>query len=77
MLEVNKHMNRESTFNLIKSYIDDIKAYAQNHDLTPEQRLHINKAIATYISLFEEARLGKLDPDILHEHITSFTYMLQ
>lgn len=70
-------MNNEVTLTFIKSYIDDIKQMGTDKNLTFDQRQHMNKAAETYISLFEEARRGKIDPDELHEHITSFMYMLQ
>lgn len=70
-------MDNEITLTFIKSYIDDIKKMGSDKNLNYNQRLHMSKAADTYISLFEEARRGKIDPDELHEHITSFMYMLQ
>ena len=71
------NMTYEEKLDLIQSYIDDIKNYNNDHELSANERQHVRRALQTYSNLFDEVERGKLDPDILHENITSFLYMLQ
>ena len=70
-------LTNEKTLEIIKSYIDDIKEFQNNPECSYEKKQHIKKALEAYETLFEDAKKGKLDPDVLHENITSFMYMLQ
>ncbi|HHV29624.1 hypothetical protein [Acetivibrio mesophilus] len=70
-------MTNEKKLEIIKSYIDDIKAYEESHDWPLSKKKHIRRAREAYINLYKDAENGKLDPDLLHENITSFMYMLQ
>jgi len=70
-------MTNDQKLELIQSYIDDIKAYADNEDMPYNEKQHIRRALTAYEDLFEDTKRGKIDPDVLHENITSFLYMLQ
>lgn len=70
-------MTEEKTLEIIKTYIDDIKEFQNNPELSYEKRQHIKRALEAYENLYDDAQKGKLDPDVLHENITSFMYMLQ
>ena len=70
-------MTNEKTLEIIKTYIDDIKEFEKSQDWSYEKKQHIKRALEAYENLFEDAQKGKLDPDVLHENITSFMYMLQ
>ncbi|GAE87475.1 hypothetical protein [Acetivibrio straminisolvens] len=70
-------MTNEKKLEIIKSYIDEIKAYEESQDWPINKKQHIRRAREAYISLYKDAESGKLDPDLLHENITSFMYMLQ
>ena len=70
-------MTNEQKLEIIKSYIDDIKAFELNLDWPLSKKKHIRRALKVYNNLFEDAQNGKMDPDYLHENITSFMYMLQ
>ncbi len=70
-------MTNEKTLEIIKTYIDDIKEIQSVPDWSYEKKQHIKRALEAYENLFADAQKGRLDPDILHENITSFMYMLQ
>lgn len=70
-------MTYENKLNLIQSYIQDIKDYNAKPELTFNEKQHVKRALETYNQLFIEVERGKLDPDELHENISSFMYMLQ
>lgn len=70
-------MTYEKKLEIIKTYIDDIKTFEESQDWPMNKKQHIRRAREAYISLYKDAERGKLDPDLLHENITSFMYMLQ
>lgn len=70
-------MTNEKKLEIIKTYIDDIKAFEDSQDWPLNKKQHLRRALEAYKSLYEDAEKGKLDPDMLHENITSFMYMLQ
>lgn len=70
-------LTNEKTLEIIKTYIDDIKEFQSSPDWSYEKKQHIRRALEAYENLFADAQKGRLDPDILHENITSFMYMLQ
>lgn len=70
-------MKYEDKLDLIQSYIEDIRNYKTNPGLSNYDKLHVQRALETYTNLLNEVERGKLDPDLLHENITSFLYMLQ
>ncbi|TYQ13001.1 UNVERIFIED_CONTAM: hypothetical protein Cloal_4045 [Acetivibrio alkalicellulosi] len=70
-------MTNEKKLEIIKTYIDDIKAYQQSQDWPIDKKLHIKRALEAYLDLYNDAQKGRLDLDVLHENITSFMYMLQ
>lgn len=70
-------MTNEKTLEIIKTYIDDIKEFQNNPDWSYEKKQQVKRALEAYEDLYEDAQRGKLDPDVLHENITSFMYMLQ
>lgn len=70
-------MTNEQKLGYIKNYIDEIEAFNNDPHFEESQKRHISRALETYSTLFSEAQKGKIDPDILHENITSFLYMLQ
>lgn len=70
-------LTHEQTMDLIRSYIDDIKKFMDEKDLTMEKKHALERAFSVYNGLYQDAERGKIDPDLLHENISSFLYMLQ
>ena len=70
-------MTNEKKLDLIKTYIDDIKNYREDKSLSVDKKQQLERALSVYNELYTDAERGKIDPDILHENITSFLYMLQ
>jgi hypothetical protein len=70
-------VTKEEKLEIIKSYIDDIKTFENNPDWPIYKKQHIKRALKEYNNLYEEVQNGRMDPDFLHENITSFVYMLQ
>ncbi|MCX8130070.1 MAG: hypothetical protein N3I35_08230 [Clostridia bacterium] len=70
-------MTHEQKLELIKSYIDDIENYIKNQNLSINEKQHMERAYGVYMELYRDAERGKVDPDIIHENITGFFYMLQ
>jgi len=70
-------LTNEKTLEIIRGYIDEIREFQSNPNWSYEKKQHLKKALEAYENLFEDAKNGRLDPDVLHENITSFMYMLQ
>ena len=70
-------MTNEKKLEIIRSYIEEIKAYEESQDLPFSKKQHLKRAREAYMKLYRDAEKGKLEPDLLHENITSFMYMLQ
>jgi|GEM_PF-421466 len=70
-------LTSEKTLEIIKTYIDDIKEYQSKPNWSHEKKQQLKRALEAYENLFVDAKKGRLDPNILHENITSFLYMLQ
>jgi hypothetical protein len=70
-------MTNEKKLELIKSYIDDIENLKEDKTLTYDKKLHLERALSVYSSLYEDAEKGTVDLDVLHENITSYLYVLE
>ncbi len=70
-------MKKEDELLLIKDYIDEIKSMSEQSSLSFNEKQQLKKAYDAYSDLYTDAEKGKIDPDVLHENITSFLYMLQ
>jgi hypothetical protein len=70
-------MTNEQKLELIKTYIDDIDDFIKNHNLSVNDKQHMVRAHGVYTELVRDAERGKVDPELIHENITGFFYMLQ
>lgn len=70
-------MTNEQTLDLIRSYIDDIKKFREEENISLNKKQHLEKALSVYGELYKDAERGKVDLDFLHENISSYLYILQ
>lgn len=70
-------MTNDQKLELIRTYIDNIKEYIEERNLSVNDRQHLERALETYSSLYRDAETGKIDLDFLHENISSYLYVIE
>ena len=70
-------MTNEQKMQVIQACIGDIQSFENDPQLSEDDKLHIKIALEEYRRLYSEAEKGRIDPDLLHENISSFLYVLQ
>jgi hypothetical protein len=70
-------MTDEKKMEVIQACISDIQSFENSPQLSEDDRLHVKMALGEYKRLYAEAEKGRIDPDLLHENISSFLYVFQ
>jgi hypothetical protein len=70
-------MTDEKKMEVIQACISDIQSFKNSPQLSEDDRLHVKMALEEYKRLYAEAEKGRIDPDLLHENISSFLYVFQ